>query len=66
LGALLYYLGIITLLDSLTTGIVLTIVGLIIGSGYHKFIEEKELLIRFGDEYRIYREKTPFLIPKLF
>ena len=66
LGALLYYLGVVTFFDNLTTGIVLFLAGLIIGSGYHKFIEEKELLIRFGEDYRIYKEKTPFLIPRLF
>ncbi len=28
--------------------------------------EEKKLLEKFGDAYRLYREKTPMLIPKLF
>ena len=63
LGALFYYLGIVTLLDCLTMAILITFIGLIIGSSYHKFIEEKELLIRFGEDYRTYRAKTPFLIP---
>lgn len=30
-----------------------------------KFIEEKELEIRFGDSYRQYKNQTPFLIPRL-
>jgi protein-S-isoprenylcysteine O-methyltransferase Ste14 len=30
-----------------------------------KLIEEKELAERFGDTYREYKKKTPFLIPKL-
>ncbi|PKK81223.1 MAG: hypothetical protein CVT47_03565 [Thermoplasmata archaeon HGW-Thermoplasmata-2] len=32
---------------------------------YLKFVEEKELEIRFGDEYRRYKEKVPMFIPKL-
>ncbi|MFN2299013.1 MAG: methyltransferase family protein [Anaerolineales bacterium] len=31
--------------------------------GYLKCIEEKELLLRFGDEYAEYKKKTPFMIP---
>ena len=30
---------------------------------YTKFIEEKELEIRFGDEYLVYKKETPFFIP---
>jgi protein-S-isoprenylcysteine O-methyltransferase Ste14 len=30
-----------------------------------KYFEEKELELRFGDAYREYRSKVPFLIPKL-
>ncbi len=41
------------------------LLGFIIGSSYHKFIEEKELMLRFGDDYKNYKENTPFLIPKL-
>jgi len=64
LGVILYYLGLGTFLGSLTVGLVVFMIGLIIGSLYHRFIEEKELLIRFGDEYKKYREETPFLIPR--
>ena len=32
---------------------------------YIKKIEERELEIRFGDEYIIYKAKTPFLIPRM-
>lgn len=31
---------------------------------YYKFIEEKELVKRFGAEYIEYRNRTPFLIPR--
>ena len=30
---------------------------------YLKIIEEKELQMRFGDEYIEYKKKTPFMIP---
>jgi protein-S-isoprenylcysteine O-methyltransferase Ste14 len=31
--------------------------------GYLKIIEEKELQIRFGNEYIEYKRETPFIIP---
>lgn len=31
--------------------------------GYLKLIEEKELQMRFGNEYLEYKKKTPFIIP---
>ena len=30
---------------------------------YYKFVEEKELVTRFGNEYLEYKNRTPFLIP---
>ena len=62
-GALFYYLGIGILFGSLFHGLICMLLGLIFGSSYHKFIEEKELLLRFGEEYINYRNLTPFLIP---
>lgn len=64
LGAICYYLGLGTLFDSLTTGLLCFFVGLIIGTFYHKLVEEKELLIRFGEEYDDYKKSTPFVIPR--
>jgi len=32
---------------------------------YIKLIEEKELIERFGSEYLEYKQKTPFLIPRI-
>ena len=32
---------------------------------YIKLVEEKELAARFGEEYRKYKESTPFIIPRL-
>lgn len=31
---------------------------------YHKLIEETELEARFGERYREYRKRTPFLLPR--
>lgn len=63
LGATLYYLGLGTIAYNITNGITCFLLGCLIGSLYHKFVEEKELLIRFGEEYIKYRERTPFLFP---
>ena len=64
LGLILYYLGLGTLWYSLSTGLVSFMIALIVGGLYHKLVEEKELLIRFGEDYERYRERTPFLIPR--
>ena len=63
LGAIFYYLGVGTIFGGIVVGIVCFLLGLLVGSAYHKFIEESELEIRFGDEYKQYKESTPFLIP---
>jgi protein-S-isoprenylcysteine O-methyltransferase Ste14 len=64
LGGISYYLGIGTLFDSLETGIICFFVGLAIGTFYHKAVEEKELLTRFGKDYEEYKKSTPLLIPR--
>jgi len=64
LGAMAYYFGLGAGLVNLTAGLFWLVVFLILGSVYHKFIEEKELLIRFGPDYEAYRQRTPFLIPR--
>ncbi len=63
LGAVLFYLGIGSAFDGVATGLAMFFLGVILGSIYHKGIEEKELLIRFGKEYEGYRRRTSFLIP---
>lgn len=65
LGAIIYYLGVGTFFGSLTIGIICFLLGLIIMSFYNNFVEEKELLLRFGKEYEEYKKKTPFLVPKI-
>jgi protein-S-isoprenylcysteine O-methyltransferase Ste14 len=64
-GAIIYYLGIGTLLGGIITGITCFILGFTAGSIYHKFIEERELEERFGEEYKRYKENTPFVFPKI-
>jgi len=64
-GAILYYLGVGTLIGGLVVGIIGFILGFVIGSAYHKFVEEKELEERFGEEYKQYKEKTPFIFPMI-
>ena len=65
-GTIIYYLGVGTFFGSLTIGIMSFLLGLILFSFYNKFVEEKELLLRFGKEYEAYKRNTPFLIPKLW
>lgn len=64
LGTLLFYLGLALVLGIasmvLLTAVLFTFLFLFI-----KLCEERELEARFGEEYRRYRERTPFLIPKI-
>ena len=39
------------------------VIGLALGTSYHRSIEEKELALRFGKEYEEYRKRTSFFIP---
>jgi protein-S-isoprenylcysteine O-methyltransferase Ste14 len=65
LGAILYYLGLGSLLFSLIAGFFAFLLGFLIGGFYHRFIEEKELVLKFGDEYEVYRERVPFILPRI-
>jgi len=64
-GAIWYYLGFGCILGTIFHGIVCMLSGLIFGSICHKFVEEKALLLRFGNEYAEYKKRTPFLFPRL-
>jgi protein-S-isoprenylcysteine O-methyltransferase Ste14 len=66
LGAICYFFGVGCAILSLVAGLVMFLVGLVLGSAYHKFVEEPALLLRFGSDYEAYRRKTPFLIPRLW
>jgi len=62
LGAILLYAGIALWIGSLSAALIVAIfAGLLIA--YLKTVEEKELAARFGEDYRQYRSRTPFLIP---
>lgn len=64
LGTLVYYLGFAALTSSYKAvlAVLLFAVFLLI---YVKLVEEKEMALRFGDEYSRYKQSTPFIIPRL-
>jgi protein-S-isoprenylcysteine O-methyltransferase Ste14 len=65
LGAAVMYLGVAGLFGSLgAVALVLLGAGWLLA--YIKLIEEKEMEIRFGQEYLEYKQRTPFLIPRLW
>ncbi|MCP8318052.1 MAG: isoprenylcysteine carboxylmethyltransferase family protein [archaeon] len=62
LGGVIFYLGFGILTGSISS-IGFTILFMSLLLAYIKFIEEKELGARFGQEYIEYKKRTPFLIP---
>ena len=64
LGAIVMYLGVAILFGS-PGAAVLVCLGAIALLTYIKRVEEQEMLIRFGQEYLAYKQRTPFLIPRL-
>ena len=62
LGVINLFLGISFLFDSISSLIMVLIFSVIILL-YARFIEEKELKKRYGEDYLTYRKATPFLIP---
>jgi len=65
LGMMIFYLGISLFYGSMMILITIFVLPSAFGNLYHKFIEEKELVMRFGTEYLDYKNKVPFLIPFL-
>lgn len=63
LGALFYCFAFGTFFGNLTVGLVSITLDCLLVVAYVKGVEEKELEIRFGNEYLEYRKNTPFLIP---
>ena len=65
LGAIFMYLGVAILFHSIGAIFLVLVsgVGLLI---YIKRFEEKEMEIRFGQEYLTYKQQTPFLIPRFW
>ena len=64
LGTFLLYLGFGFVVHSFSF-ILLSVLFLVVILGYVKLVEEKELEVRFGEEYISYKERTPFLIPRI-
>jgi len=62
LGVISLFFGISISFNSISSLLMVLIFSVIILL-YTKFIEEKELEKRFGDEYLAYKKKTPFFIP---
>jgi protein-S-isoprenylcysteine O-methyltransferase Ste14 len=63
LGAIVLYLGVAIRIGSLGA-LILVLLGAIALLTYIKRIEEKEMEIRFGQDYLDYKDRTPFLIPR--
>ncbi len=62
LGTVIAYAGVAIWVGSFTALLaVIVFAALLIA--YLKLIEEKELVLRFGDEYVEYKKNTPFIIP---
>ena len=64
LGAIVAYLGIAVWVSSISA-IALVFLGAALLLTYIKLLEEKEMELRFGEAYKEYRRKTPFIIPRL-
>ncbi len=64
LGAILMYLGVAALFHSIGAAAVVLFFSAVL-LVYIKRFEEKEMELRFGDEYLEYKRRTPFLIPRL-
>ena len=65
LGTIVLYLGVAVLIGSISA-VVLVMIGAILLLSYIKFLEEKEMALRFGEDYQKYRRETPFIIPRLW
>ncbi len=63
LGAISMYFGTALLFRSLGA-VLLVLLGAVLLFTYIKVFEEKEMVLRFGQEYLEYKQQTPFLIPR--
>lgn len=63
LGTVLAYLGIGVWLGSASAVAMVLVLGVLLVT-YVKLVEEKELRLRFGEEYEEYLRTTPFLLPR--
>lgn len=66
LGTDLYFLFLGTWFDTLSTGILCMGLGMMLGYGYIKILEERELRLRFSQAYEEYYRATPLFLPFQF
>jgi protein-S-isoprenylcysteine O-methyltransferase Ste14 len=64
LGTIVMYLGIAILLDSSSALLIVAGASALLLT-YIRIVEEREMAVRFGDAYQVYRRQTPFLLPRL-
>ncbi len=64
LGAIVAYGGASVIMGSPGTAL-LVLLGAAVLLTYIKVVEEREMVIRFGEEYLAYRRRVPFIIPRL-
>jgi protein-S-isoprenylcysteine O-methyltransferase Ste14 len=64
-GTMLLYFGLCTLLVSPGAFVIVIFLSLLL-LVYIKLVEERELEARFGEAYCVYKQETPFLIPRKF
>jgi protein-S-isoprenylcysteine O-methyltransferase Ste14 len=64
LGTIVCYFSIATFTSSFMAVLAVFLFALFL-MVYIKLIEEKEMSLRFGDEYARYKRSTPFIIPRL-
>lgn len=64
LGTIVLYFGVAVLLGSIST-VALVLIGAALLLVYIKFVEEKEMELRFGEAYQEYIKRVPFIIPRL-
>ncbi len=63
LGTIVAGLGVAILIGSISAAVLILALAVLL-LAYIKFLEEKEMEMRFGEAYREYRKQTPFIIPR--
>ena len=64
LGTLVFYFSIAIFTMSFMSVLSLLLFAVFL-LAYIKLVEEKEMALRFGDEYSRYKQETPFMIPRI-